>query len=52
MYKFHNSDVAIAWEMVKELQFAQRQQRATVQSAFDQYCLANSNAPECRIYED
>lgn len=52
MNESHNSDIAIAWEVVEELQFAQRCQYATVQSAFARYCLANPDAPECRIYED
>ncbi|MGB3309167.1 MAG: CP12 domain-containing protein [Nodosilinea sp.] len=52
MDESHSGEAAITWEMVEELQFAQRQQRATVQSAFARYCLANPNAPECRIYED
>ena len=46
-----NRDVAIAWEAVEELQVAQRQQRATAQSAFAQYCLANPEAPEARMYD-
>ncbi|MGB3138290.1 MAG: CP12 domain-containing protein [Nodosilinea sp.] len=47
----HNREVAIAWEVVEELQFAQRRQRATVQSAFAQYCLANPDAIEARMYD-
>jgi len=52
MDESHSIEAAIAWEVVEELQFAQRQQRTTAQSAFAQYCLANPDAPECRIYED
>jgi hypothetical protein len=47
----YNREVAIAWEVVEELQFAQRQQQATVQSAFAQYCFANPDAPEARMYD-
>jgi hypothetical protein len=52
MDESHSIEAAIAWEVVEELQFAQRQQRTTAQSAFAHYCLANPDAPECRIYED
>lgn len=44
-------DVAIAWETVEELQAAQNRTPETSPSAFAQYCEANPNAPECRIYE-
>lgn len=47
----YNRDVAIAWEVVEELQFALRQQQPTVQSAFAEYCLANPHAPEARMYD-
>ena len=47
----YNREVAIAWEVVEELQFAQRQQQTTVQSAFAEYCLANPDAPEARMYD-
>ncbi|MBE9139850.1 hypothetical protein IQ254_22075 [Nodosilinea sp. LEGE 07088] len=52
MYEPSSIEVAIAWEVVDELRLAYQQQRGTVQSAFAQYCLANPDAPECRIYED
>lgn len=48
------TDVAIAWETVEELQIAQAR-KAPLQpepaSAFEQYCAANPEAPECRIYD-
>lgn len=47
----HNREVAIAWEVVEELQFALRQQQTTVQSAFAQYCLAHPDAIEARMYD-
>lgn len=47
----YNREVAIAWEVVEELQFALRQQQTTVQSAFAEYCLANPDAPEARMYD-
>ncbi|MGB3201402.1 MAG: Calvin cycle protein CP12 [Nodosilinea sp.] len=51
MEGIRSRNVAIAWEVVEELQVAQRQRRATVQSAFTQYCLANPAAPEARMYD-
>lgn len=44
-------DVAIAWETVEELSTAHRRQ-AVQPSAFERYCEAHPDAPECRIYED
>lgn len=44
-------DRAIAWETVEELQTARARTQAAPQSAFERYCAANPDAPECRIYE-
>lgn len=44
-------DVAIAWETVEELWTAKRRQSASQRSAFERYCEANPDAPECRIYD-
>ncbi|MEO0536837.1 MAG: Calvin cycle protein CP12 [Cyanobacteria bacterium P01_A01_bin.123] len=44
-------DVAIAWETVEELRVARRRQSVSQLSAFDRYCEANPDAPECRIYD-
>ncbi|MEO1209542.1 MAG: Calvin cycle protein CP12 [Cyanobacteria bacterium J06638_20] len=52
MYGTGNIEVAIAWETVEELQKATVQQKASQLSPFAQYCAANPDAPECRIYED
>ncbi|HSM82037.1 MAG TPA: Calvin cycle protein CP12 [Nodosilinea sp.] len=51
LYGADNIDVAIAWETVEELSTAHRRQ-AVQPSAFDRYCEAHPDAPECRIYED
>lgn len=51
MEGMRSRDVAIAWEVVEELRFAQRQRQASVPSAFAQYCLANPSAPEARMYD-
>ncbi len=51
LYGTNNKDVAIAWETVEELSTAHRRQ-AVQRSAFDRYCDAHPDAPECRIYED
>ncbi len=47
-------ECAAAWDVVEELQAAashKRQEKATTNSLQD-YCAANPDAPECRIYED
>ena len=47
-------ECAAAWDIVEELQAAashKRQEKATTNSLQD-YCDANPDAPECRIYED
>ena len=51
LYGTDSIDVAIAWETVEELSTAHRRQ-ATQATAFDRYCNAHPDAPECRIYED
>lgn len=52
MYGTHPIEVALAWETVEELQTAIAKRRATTKSAFERYCDAHPDAPECRIYED
>ena len=47
-------ECAAAWDVVEELQAAashKRQEKSTTNSLQD-YCAANPDAPECRIYED
>ena len=47
-------ECAAAWDVVEELQAAashKRQEKSTTNSLED-YCAANPDAPECRIYED
>jgi hypothetical protein len=51
LYGTTNQDVAIAWETVEELSIVHRRQ-AVQPSAFERYCDAHPDAPECRIYED
>lgn len=49
-----SGECAAAWDAVEELQAeASHQKENTVeQSPLDQYCDANPDAPECRVYED
>ncbi|WOD38984.1 Calvin cycle protein CP12 [Nodosilinea sp. E11] len=51
LYGTDTVDVAIAWETVEELSTAHRRQ-VTQPTAFERYCKAHPDAPECRIYED
>ncbi|MFQ4138232.1 Calvin cycle protein CP12 [Nodosilinea sp. PGN35] len=51
LYDINSTDVAIAWETVEELSTAHRRQAAQT-TAFERYCNAHPDAPECRIYED
>lgn len=44
-------DLAIAWETVDELQTAHARKQVPQLSSFAQYCAANPNALECRIYD-
>ncbi|AFZ18245.1 Calvin cycle protein CP12 [Allocoleopsis franciscana] len=45
---------AAAWDVVEELQAeaAHQRQKAPKKNAFEQYCDANPDADECRVYED
>ena len=47
-----DTEVAIAWETVEELQVALYRRKQTAPTCFEQYCADNPDAPECRIYED
>ena len=52
MYGTDNVEVALAWETVEELETAKAQQKAKAPTAFERYCAAYPDAPECRLYED
>jgi hypothetical protein len=52
MYGTANTEVAIAWETVEELQVARSRQPQQAKTSLERYCDANPEAPECRIYED
>nr|WP_238568977.1 CP12 domain-containing protein [Xenococcus sp. PCC 7305] len=48
-------ECAAAWDIVEELQAAashKRQSKVTPNNSLQEYCAANPDAPECRIYED
>lgn len=47
-----DTEVAIAWETVKELQKALYRRPQAQPTAFAQYCAENPDAPEARIYGD
>ncbi len=49
-----SGECAAAWDAVEELQAEASHQKEskTEQSPLDQYCDANPDAPECRVYED
>ena len=51
MYGIEKIETVLAWETVEELQVAYARQKATAKSAFELYCDANPDAPECRIYD-
>ena len=51
MYGTEKIETVLAWETVEELQSAQARQKVTTKSAFELYCEANPDAPECRIYD-
>ncbi len=51
MYEEDHIEIALAWEMVAELEKAQRHQTQPRLSNFELYCLMNPDAPECRIYD-
>jgi hypothetical protein len=44
------TEVAVAWEVVEELAIAKRRKQDPF-SAFERYCIAHPDAPECRIYD-
>lgn len=45
---------AAAWDVVEELQAeaAHQRQKGPKKNALEQYCDANPDADECRVYED
>ncbi len=47
-------ECAAAWDIVEELQAAayDKRQEKTESNSLQDYCAANPDAPECRIYED
>lgn len=48
-----SKECAVAWDTVEELQAeASHQKQKPTKTAFQQYCEANPEADECRIYED
>ncbi len=51
-----SKECAAAWDEVEELQAEASHQKAermlSAKSSFDEYCAANPDALECRIYED
>jgi hypothetical protein len=48
-----SAECAAAWDAVEELQAEASHQRQTKpRNSFEQYCDANPDADECRIYED
>ncbi|WP_448381681.1 CP12 domain-containing protein [Gloeomargarita sp.] len=51
MYAAGHVEIALAWEMVAELEKAQSQQQAPRLTNFQRYCLMYPEAPECRIYD-
>jgi hypothetical protein len=52
MYGTDNVEVALAWETVEELETAKANPKNRQLSAFERYCAAHPDAPECRVYED
>jgi hypothetical protein len=52
MYGTDNIEVALAWETVEELEMAKASPKNRQLSAFERYCAAYPDAPECRVYED
>jgi hypothetical protein len=49
-----SAECAAAWDAVEELQAEASHQRQTEpkKSSFEEYCDANPDADECRMYED
>jgi hypothetical protein len=49
----NSAECAAAWDAVEELQAEASHQRQTKpKNALEQYCDANPEAEECRVYED
>lgn len=50
----NSAECAAAWDAVEELQAEAAHQRETgpKKSSFEEYCDANPEADECRVYED
>ncbi|GAA6624310.1 Calvin cycle protein CP12 [Scytonema sp. NUACC26] len=48
-----SAECAAAWDAVEELQAeASHQRQAKRKTSLEQYCDANPEADECRVYED
>ncbi|WP_071455833.1 Calvin cycle protein CP12 [Gloeomargarita lithophora] len=49
-----SAECAVAWDTVEELQAEAAHQRETEKpkSSLEQYCDANPDAAECRVYDD
>lgn len=49
-----SGECAAAWDVVEELQAEASHQRQKIKpkSSFEQYCDANPDADECRIYDE
>ncbi|HEY9634078.1 MAG TPA: Calvin cycle protein CP12 [Coleofasciculaceae cyanobacterium] len=49
-----SGDCAAAWDVVEELQAeaAHQRQKQKPKSSLEQYCDANPEADECRVYDD
>lgn len=46
-------ECAVAWEVVEELQAkASHQKQSKKKNSLEQYCDANPEADECRVYEE
>jgi hypothetical protein len=56
MFGTNNSDTAIAWEIVEEIQSARVRSAyphtITPRASFIHYCEENPDAPEARIYDN
>ncbi|MUG93154.1 hypothetical protein F7734_12220 [Scytonema sp. UIC 10036] len=49
----NSAECAAAWDAVEELQAeASHQRQAKRKTSLEQYCDANPEADECRVYED
>jgi len=50
----NSKDCAAAWDAVEELQAeaAHQRQKVKPKNSFEQYCDANPDADECRVYDD